>query len=132
VLTGAPAGQRGSMTVEFVLLAPLLVVLILFLVMAGRLVEAHGQVDGAARDAARAASVARSPSAAQAAADQAVSADVNGWCSVPVVQGFAPGSQAVTVRLDCTLDLSFVAFGSVRVSGYAVAPLDQYVGRTYG
>jgi len=125
-------GQRGSMTVEFVLVAPLLLVLMLFLVLAGRVVEAHGQVDGAARDAARAASIARSPAAAQAAADQAVGADVNGWCSPPVVLGFAPGSQAVTVRLNCAVDLSFISFGVMHVTGYAVAPLDQYVGRTYG
>ena len=42
------------------------------------------------------------------------------------------GSQAVTVRLTCTLDLSFISFGAMHVTGYAVAPLDQYVGRTYG
>jgi Flp pilus assembly protein TadG len=120
------------MTAEFVLVAPLLLVLVLFLVLAGRVVEAHGQVDGAARDAARAASIARSPAAAQAAADQAVSADVNGWCSPPAVLGFAPGSQAVAVRLSCALDLSFIGFGVLHVTGYAVAPLDQYVGRTYG
>ena len=120
------------MTAEFVLVAPLLLVLVLFLVLAGRVVEAHGQVDGAARDAARAASIARSPGAAQAAADQAAGADVNGWCSPPVVLGFAPGSQAVTVRLNCALDLSFISFGAMHVTGYAVAPLDQYVGRTYG
>jgi len=125
-------GQRGSMTAEFALVAPLLLVLALFLVLAGRVVEAHGQVDGAARDAARAASIARSPGAAQAAADQAVSADVNGWCSPPAVLGFAPGSQAVTVRLSCVLDLSFIGFGVMHVTGYAIAPLDQYVGRTYG
>ena len=41
------------MTVEFVLLAPLLLGLMLFLVLAGRVVEAHGEADGAARDAAR-------------------------------------------------------------------------------
>jgi len=125
-------GQRGSMTAEFVLVAPLLLALVLFLVLAGRVVEAHGQVDGAARDAARAASIARSPGAAQAAADQAVSADVNGWCSPPAVLGFAQGSQAVAVRLSCALDLSFIGFGVMHVTGYAVAPLDQYVGRTYG
>ena len=129
---GRLLGQRGSMTAEFVLVAPLLLVLMLLIVLAGRVVEAHGQVDGAARDAARAASIARSPGAAQAAARQAVSADVNGWCSPPVVLGFAPGSQAVAVRLSCALDLSFIGFGVVHVTGYAVAPLDQYVGRTYG
>jgi len=125
-------GQRGSMTAEFVLVAPLLLMLMLLLVLAGRVVEAHGQVDGAARDAARAASIARSPGAAQAAARQAASSDVNGWCSPPVVLGFAPGSRAVAVRLSCALDLSFIGFGVMHVTGYAVAPLDQYVGRTFG
>jgi Flp pilus assembly protein TadG len=126
-----PSVQRGSMTVEFVLVAPLLLLLMLFLVLAGRVVEAHGQVDGAARDAARAASIARSPGEAQAAADQAVSADVSGLCAPPVVLGFVPGSQAVTVRLNCTLDLSFISFGAVHVTGFAAAPLDQFVSRTF-
>ncbi len=120
------------MTVEFVLVAPLLLALVLFLVLAGRVVEAHGQVDGAHVSEQRLAPIARSPGAAQAAADQAVSADVNGHCSPPLVLGFAPGSQAVTVRLNCALDLSFTRFGVMHVTGYAVAPLDQYVGRTYG
>jgi Flp pilus assembly protein TadG len=118
------------MTVEFVILAPLLLAMMLFLVFAGRVVEAHGQVDGAARDAARAASISLSPAAAQAQADQAVSADINGWCSAPVVTGFAPGSQAVTVTLHCTVPLSFVT-GAVAVTGFAVAPLDQFVARTF-
>jgi hypothetical protein len=38
----------------------------------------------------------------------------------------------VTVRLNCALDLSFISFGAMHVTGYAVAPLDQYVGRIYG
>jgi Flp pilus assembly protein TadG len=119
------------MTVEFVFLGPLLLVLMMFLVMAGRVVEAHGQVDGAARDAARAASLARSAAEAQLAADQAVSSDVNGWCSAPVIQGFAQGSQAVAVTLRCSLNLTFVNVGAVSLTGHAVAPLDQFVARTY-
>jgi Flp pilus assembly protein TadG len=118
------------MTVEFVIFVPLLLVLMLFLVFAGRVVEAHGEVDGAARDAARAASIAHSPDVAQAWADQAVSADINGWCAQPIVDGFTPGSQAVTVTLRCTVPLSFVP-GGVAVTGYAVAPLDQFVARTF-
>jgi Flp pilus assembly protein TadG len=118
------------MTVEFVILLPLLLTLMLFLVFAGRVVEAHGEVDGAARDAARAASIAPSPDVAQAMADQAVSADINGWCANPVVDHFAPGSQAVTVTLHCTVPLSFIN-GAVAVTGYAVAPLDQFVARTF-
>ncbi len=119
------------MTVEFVLLAPLLLGLMLFLVLAGRVVEAHGQADGAARDAARAASVARSLPAAQAAADQAVRDDVRGMCGLPVLQGYAPGSAAVTVTLRCQLDLSFIGYATMQVNGYAVAPLDQFVARSY-
>jgi len=123
--------QRGSMTVEFVLLAPLLLGLMLFLVLAGRVVEAHGEADGAARDAARAASVARSLGAAQVAADQAVQADVRGECGLPIVQGYARGSTAVVVTLHCQVDLAFIGYATLHVNGYAVAPLDQFVARTY-
>jgi len=119
------------MTVEFVFLGPVLVVLLLFLYLAGRVVEAHDQVDGAARDAARAASLARSAAGAQQAASQAVSADVNGWCGAPIVAGFSQDSQVVAVTLHCRLALSFTGSGGVNISGYAVAPLDQYVTRTY-
>jgi hypothetical protein len=118
------------MTVEFVFMVPLLVILMLFLVLAGRVVEAHGEVDGAARDAARAASIARSPAAAQAAADQAVAADVS-WCGHPDVQGFVPGSPSLTVSLTCNLNLTFVNLGSMSVKGYAVAPLDPFVARNF-
>src|SRR5205814_5965858 len=99
-------GERGSIAVEFVILAPLLIGLMLFLVLAGRVVESHGQVDGAARDAARAASVARSAADAQAAADQAVTDDVGAQlCQPPEVRGYAPGSTAVVVTLHCTVNL---------------------------
>ena len=102
-------GERGSLAVEFVILAPLLIGLMLFLVLAGRVVEAHGQVDGAARDAARAASVARSAADAQAAADLAVAADVGAQlCQPPEVRGYTPGSPAVIVTLPCTVNLGFV------------------------
>jgi hypothetical protein len=124
-----PPGDRGSMTLEFVLLAPVLIGLMFLLLLAGRVVEAHGQVDGAARDAARAASVARSPGEANQAADAAVSSDINGWCHNPTVSGFAVGSPAVTIQLHCTLNLSFIGFGSVNLSGTAVAPLDPFVSR---
>jgi Flp pilus assembly protein TadG len=124
-------GERGSLTVEFVLLAPLLIVLMLFLVLAGRVIEAHGQVDGAARDAARAASLARSLGEADADAQKAVNADINGWCQNVTVDGFTPGSTAVTVSLRCSLDLSYLGVGTVTINGYAVAPLDQFVARTF-
>jgi Flp pilus assembly protein TadG len=132
-LTGRPAAQRGSMTVEFVLVAPVLIVLMLFLVMAGRVEEARGEADGAARDAARAASIAQDPGDAQAFADQAITDDSssNLTCANPNVGGFAPGSPAVTVTVTCTLSLGDIGFGTWTITGYAVSPLDPYVARTY-
>ena len=44
----------GSITVEMVLLAPVVFAFFCFVIGVGRLDEAHGRVVGAARDAARA------------------------------------------------------------------------------
>lgn len=124
------------MSVEFVILAPLLVVMMLFLVFAGRVVEAHSQVDGAARDAARAASIARSYGQAVLDAQAAVRADVGTMCPASgiVLAGYAAGSNDVTVTVHCTVPTSFLGFGfgNVPMTGYAIAPLDPFAARTYG
>ncbi|HEY2550931.1 MAG TPA: TadE/TadG family type IV pilus assembly protein [Streptosporangiaceae bacterium] len=121
------------MTVEFVLLAPVIILLMLFLLMAGRVVEANGQVGGAARDAARAASVARSTDEANQAAQEAVSSDIHQMqCGGPQLSGFVAGSAAVTVQLKCDLSLSPFGFGSLTITGSAVAPLDPLAARTFG
>ena len=117
------------MTVEFVLVAPLLLVLVLFLVLAGRVVEAHGQVDGAARDAARAASIARSRVRRRPRPTRR-SARWTAGARHPC-PGLRPGQSGGDRPLVCTLDLT-IGFGAMHVTGCAVAPLDQYVGRTYG
>jgi Flp pilus assembly protein TadG len=123
--------DRGSMTVEFVIVVPVLLVLLLFLVMAGRVEEARGQADGAARDAARAASIALNLTDAQAWADQAISDDAasNVSCAQPVL-GFPEGNLAVSATVRCTVALGG-GFGSWTVTGYAVSPLDPYVARTF-
>jgi TadE-like protein len=130
----APDRERGSMAVEFVILAPLMILLMLFLVLCGRVIEAHGQVDGAARDAARAASIARTLGQATAGARQAARGDLNGWCAgnapTATVNGFGPGSGQVTVIVTCRVSLQFISFGSIRVTGSAVAPLDTFVARS--
>jgi Flp pilus assembly protein TadG len=132
LILGRSARDRGSMTVEFVIVVPVLLVLMLFLVMAGRVEEARGQADGAARDAARAASIALDPGDAQTWAEQAITDDggSNVSCAQPTVDGFAPNSLAVTVTVQCTVDLG-LGFGSWTVTGHAVSPLDPYVARTY-
>ncbi|RBQ17161.1 pilus assembly protein [Spongiactinospora rosea] len=125
------------MSAEAVLLAPVLLLFLLFLAGAGRLVEAQGEVNGAARDAARAASVQRDDGAAQSAATEAVTAVLEGQCSGPQVgleirrdEGEGAGEpQAGEVRAEvtCELDLSFLGFGAAKtMTGVAVVPLERY------
>lgn len=68
----SPVGRlrsaAGSMSLELVLMTPVLLVLLLLVVAGGRLAQARGDVDGAARDAARAASLARDPVTAESVA----------------------------------------------------------------
>jgi Flp pilus assembly protein TadG len=133
-LTRRDRRQRGSLTVELVVLAPVMLLIMLFLVFAGRVIEAHGQVGGAARDAARAASIALSSGEANQGAKQAAEDDLANWCAggpQTNVEGFVAGSREVTVTIHCTVDLNFIGFGSIKVTQDAVAPLDQFTARNF-
>ncbi|PZG41613.1 hypothetical protein C1I98_21015 [Spongiactinospora gelatinilytica] len=133
-----PERERGSMSAEAVLLAPVLLLFLLFLAGAGRLVEAQGEVNGAARDAARAASVQRDDAAAQTAATEAVTAALEGQCSGPNAdleirrdegqgEGQARPPGEVRAEVTCELDLSFLGFGAAKtMTGVAVVPLERY------
>jgi hypothetical protein len=141
-------GERGSMSVELAVLIPALVLLMLIVALGGRLVEARGAIDGAARDAARAASLARYPGSGQLGAttlaDQAAAGDLTGYCAgmnlEVQVTGFPALGEAaqlgdnVTVSVSCGINTS--VFGSVPgidnphwMTGTAVAPLDPYMCR---
>lgn len=105
------SGDRGGVTTELVLLTPLLLVMLLFIVFAGRMATARGRVINASRDAARAASIARSPSAAEQAAHEAAEAtlaDKSITCRPlvvdPDVRRFEPGGE-VSVTVRCTIEL---------------------------
>jgi Flp pilus assembly protein TadG len=134
--------ERGSISVELVVLAPGLALLLLLIAAGARVVEVQGHIDGAARDAARAASVARSYTQAVQAARQAAQADlgpaslcaprtvgiqVAGYRAVPLTGG------AVTVTVTCAVNMSpFTALGfglTKRFTGQAVAPLDPFMCR---
>ncbi|MDF5751263.1 TadE/TadG family type IV pilus assembly protein [Spongiactinospora sp. TRM90649] len=130
--------ERGSMSAETVLLAPVLLLFLLFLVGAGRLVEAQGEVNGAARDAARAASVQRTEDAAQTAADDAVKAALEGQCDNPAaeldIDAERPeeGSEEtyggrISAEVTCDLDLSFLGWSAGKtITGTSVVPLERF------
>ncbi|WP_433474529.1 TadE family protein [Spirillospora sp. CA-142024] len=131
-----PVAERGSMSLEMVLVTPIFIAFLLFLAGAGRMVDAKSQVDGAARDAARAASIARSAGSAQSLAADTASAGLRGtdWCSGgPSVQtdvsDWGPGGR-VGVTITCDVDLGDLAFiglpGSKRLQGHAIAPVDTF------
>ncbi|MBW3643805.1 MAG: pilus assembly protein [Actinobacteria bacterium] len=124
-------------TAELVLLTPLALVVLGFLVVAGRLSTTSADVAAASRDAARAASLAQSyPEAVVAANDTAAASlgaqDVT--CrTLAVTVGdpalFIPGGE-VSVTLSCEVDLSDVAVpgvpGSRPVAATSVEVIDSF------
>lgn len=130
------AQDRGSVTVELVLLTPLLIAMLLLVVLLGRLASARLQVDGAASAAARAASLARDPTTATALARQTATETLTGahrTCAHMQVTvdttAFTPaGNVAVTVT--CTLDIADLSGlrlpATETVNSRFVEPLDRY------
>ena len=137
-------GDRGSMSVELVVIAPALVLMLLLIGAGGRWVESHGALDGAARDAARAASVGRTAEDADALAHQAAQADLStsGWCDggtvavgvngFPATATIAQGTD-ITVTVSCDVNMApFTMLGfraATPVTAQAVAPLDPFMCR---
>jgi Flp pilus assembly protein TadG len=125
----------GTMSLELVLLTPLLVAFMMLMVGLGLVVEAQSQVDGAARDAARAASIGRTTADADAAARDAAADTLSGRkrrCrgGPSTAVDFAewrPGGQ-VTVTVRCHIDLSGLSLiglaPSKTMTGTATAPID--------
>jgi Flp pilus assembly protein TadG len=134
------------MSVELAVIAPGLILLLLLVGAGGRVVEAQGHVDGAARDAARAASLGRSAGLADEYAQQAADADLgsSSWCArgsvTANVTGFPAEGQAVlpgtnvAVTVSCQINTSpFTILGfnpTTTFTAQAVAPLDPYLCRT--
>jgi Flp pilus assembly protein TadG len=126
--------------VELTLLTPVLVIVLLFVVAAGRLVSARQQVDSAARQAARAASIARSAAAAAEAATStaraALSAGRISCRSFEVaadVRAFRPGGH-VTVEVTCSVALADLALlglpGTRGITGRFSVTVDRFRGVT--
>lgn len=130
----AAGSERGTMSIEMVVLVPVLLLITMVAVAGGRIVSAQGMVEAASRDAARAASMERSVGAASTAANQSLSqADTaNASCSAGVdVGGFRRGG-AVTVSVSCRVKLSDLGLvflpGTTVVKAESSAPVDQWRG----
>lgn len=137
-------GERGSATLELVVLAPALLALIALVVLTGRIATAYSAVESAARDAARQASIARDPAQARRAATTSAAAALRreGLRCGPLVavdtSGFSRqvGTAAqVVARVTCTVRLGDLLPGlpgqkTVRAS--FASPIDPYRGKALG
>jgi Flp pilus assembly protein TadG len=133
-------GEAGSTTLELVIWAPGLLLVVGLLVVAGRVNSANAAVEQAAADAARSASIARTPGAASTSAltsaQQSLAAQALQCTTVNVAVdtgGFAtsPGQPAtVTATVSCPVRLSDLAIpglpGTRTVSHTAVSSLDTF------
>jgi Flp pilus assembly protein TadG len=136
--------DEGSLTLELAVLAPALLILLAFVVAAGRVELAGGTIDAAARDAARAASLARSAPAAQAAAlatarrslsDQRVDCR-NLSVQIDTAAFSAPLGTPSTVRVSitCVVPLADIALpglpGTKSLRADFTSPVDPYRSRS--
>ena len=128
--------DRGSSTVELVLLTPALLIVVLTIVAFGRVSESRQQVAEAASAGAEAATVASDASDAVSVAESDATAEVSGHlrsCVHPLIETdtshFYPGG-FVTVTVTCDIGLSdLVVPGLPRttsIQASSTAPIDPY------
>lgn len=125
----------GSITVELVVLAPVVAAFLLITLAMGRDTLARDQVASGARAAAEAAAIAPSLKEAQSAAVAAAAPALQSTraCRAPSIRvlnrSFEPGSE-VTVVVSCRVDFSDLLLpgmpGSTTVSSSATAVIDPY------
>ncbi|MGQ0631596.1 MAG: TadE/TadG family type IV pilus assembly protein [Sporichthyaceae bacterium] len=129
--------DAGSVAVEVVLVAPLLIVLLVLVAGLGRIAHTRGQVDGAAADAARSASLERTGAAAQRAGESAARAYLGDRACQQLdvaidTAKLRPGG-TVSAQLRCTASLAGLGMaglpGSRAFTATAVAPIDTYRGQ---
>jgi Flp pilus assembly protein TadG len=136
--------ERGNVAINTAVVVPMLLLIGLLLVMAGRLVLAEGVVQSAANEAARAASISRTAVVADAqATSTATSTLVNSGVScgstrvLPAIDAFdlpLGTVGTITVRVECVVPLSDLGLpgapGSRTISATGTSVLDAYRGRS--
>jgi Flp pilus assembly protein TadG len=122
--------DSGSVAVEAVLVVPVLFAVIALALAAGRLSNAQGDLDAAARYAARQISIARIPEAATAAAEADASTTLHVGEPTCRSMHFQPTitPTEVTVRIECTVALggstALPIPGSVTLAATGVESVD--------
>ncbi|MEV4264458.1 TadE family protein [Kribbella sp. NPDC049584] len=130
--------QRGTMALEMVILAPVLLLLFMFLLACGRYFQTSSLLESAARDGARSASQARSLPEAQTRVDEAVSTTMGqaiksckDSASGSITTGFVAGSP-LSVEVTCTInyrDLGLLGLGGdTTITKRFTSSLDPYRG----
>jgi Flp pilus assembly protein TadG len=130
--------DRGSSSAEVALATPLLVMILMLVVLAGRLVSVQMDVDAAASSGARSASIARTDPAARTEAERTALATLAARgvtctnASVTVTTGGLRPGGSVTVTVECTVPLSDLLLlgvpGSRTVRASATSPVDMWRG----
>lgn len=118
--------DRGSTTVEMVIMAPILMMMLLFIVYVGRLTQANSEVAQAADHAARAAALVSRPSMS-AQAQAAASASLADSTCLNRQVSVAEGQFEVSVTVTCTIvrsDLAPLAPGQQTVSATSTEIID--------
>ncbi|EON25021.1 TadE family protein [Nocardioides sp. CF8] len=130
--------ERGVSAIELTLIAPVLMVVLLFVVGLGRMAHARQQIESVAADSARAASLERNTSlsthAAEVAAAQSLGEAGVSCTNLKVdvdLSSYQPGGR-VTVTVSCKTQLGDVALagfpGSRVFSATSVVPIETYRG----
>ena len=124
--------ERGTMAVEIVLLAPVMMAFMMLVVAGGRYVSVRGDIEAASRDAVRAATLERTESDAEAAAANIAAASLQkaGDCSGATLSGDFVSGGMLTVTISCQVSYDGLGLiglpGSKTVTISSSAPIDQY------
>jgi Flp pilus assembly protein TadG len=132
--------ERGMLALEFAILAPILLVLLLFLMACGRYFQTSSILENAARDGARAATQARTAAGAQDVVNRAVTRSMdqrvaesckNSVQGVITTADFTAGAP-ITVQVTCTIDYRDLGLlgmnDDVTISRSFTSTLDAYRG----
>lgn len=133
------AGERGSASIELVLVTPLLLMVLLLVVGLGRMAHARQQIESVAADAARAASLQRNTTQSKAAGKLAAQLSLGDGglsCSgllVDVdVSAYQPGGRVVAT-VTCKAKLGDIALsglpGARTFTATSVVPIEDFRSR---